>query len=280
MTILAFVHIEKAAGTTFIHLLRKNYFLRFMDVRPVVQHGRGNLTACDMRVLTRINPFLRCIAGHSLQSCSDLDIWRSDIRFVTILRHPISRYVSQFNYWNTRLGKNVTFEQFLGNEETWNFQTKKIAGKEDLAHAKFHLSERFFHVGIVEEFDEFLLTLRRKLHPFPFDVSHSAKNTGNQQSSSCDELVGMHYDEIAEKNSLDLQLYDFVKDTVLPQYRCEYGSGLQTDVREFSQSNATFERRSLRLYLDYVVRKLYYQPGIGLIRKCSGLPYRGSYERN
>jgi len=280
MPIFAFVHIEKTAGTTFIHLLRKNFFLRYMDVRPVIRHGRGNLTACDMRILARINPLLRCIAGHSLQTCSDLDTWRSNLRYVTILRHPLSRYVSQFNYWNRRLGKNMAFQQFLDDEDTWNFQTRKIAGQDDLALAMSLLRERFFHVGIVEQFDEFLLLLRRKLQPFLFDVSYSVKNEGDKRTSSIDELVDKHYGEIAEKNSLDLQLYDFVKENLLPRYRTEYGPDLITDVREFSESHARFEGLSLKLYLDFVVRKLYYQPVTGLIRKFNGLPYRGSYETN
>ena len=278
MSVLAFVHIEKAAGTTFIHLLRRNFFPAYMDVRPVIQHGEGCLTAADLRVLSRVNSFLRCIAGHSVQSCSDLAEWRSDIRFVTILRNPIDRYVSQFNYWNSRLGKNVTFDQFLANHDTWNFQTRKIAGKADLAQAKDQLHDRFFHVGIVEGFDEFLLLLARKLRPFSFNTSYDVKNTGNKQSLSVDKVVEKFYDEIAEKNSLDLELYDFVKECLLPKYRSEYGPKLITDVAEFSESNKSFSDPSVKLYFDYMARKLYYEPITGLIRKTNALPYRGSYE--
>lgn len=280
MSILAFVHIEKAAGTTFIHLLRKNFFPRYMDVRPVVRHGKGNLTASDLRLLSRINPFLRCIAGHSVQSSSDLEEYWPGIRFVTILRNPVDRYISQFKYWNRQLGKNVTFDQFLENEDTWNFQTKKIAGRNDLALAKSELSDRFFHVGTVEDFDEFLLMLRQKLRPIPFDVSYSLKNAGDKRTDFHQRIADRHYDEIASKNDLDLQLYDFVNETLLPQYRSEYGTGLRQDARKFAEWNTTFEDQSFKLYLDYAVRKLYCEPITGVLRKLNGLPYRGSYETN
>ncbi len=278
MRTLAFVHIEKAAGTTFIHLLRRNYFLRYMDVRPVTRHGKGNLRASDLRVLSRLNPFLRCIAGHSLQTCSDIDEWRDDIQYVTILRSPVDRYISQFNYWNHRLGKNVSFEEFLRDESTWNFQTRKIAGRNDLEEASSQLENTFFHVGLVEQFDEFLLTLRRKLLPTPFDPLYSTKNTRSERSAAASELIERFRDEIEERNAVDLQLYAFAKTKLLPRYRSEYGADLDDDIRQFRRSNATYRDRSLKTYADYAIRKVYYETLTGLIRRYSGLPYRGSYE--
>jgi hypothetical protein len=278
MTTLAFVHIEKAAGTTFIHLLRKNFLLRYMDVRPVIRHGCRYLTERDLRVLGRINPFLSCIGGHSVICYSNLDSWRTDIQFVTILREPVSRYVSQFRYWNNRLNQNMAFEQFLNNRETWNFQTKKIAGDESLELAKCWLAERFFHVGLVEYFDEFLLTLRKKLRPTVFDVSYTTRNVGDEKSFPAQYIVDKYRKEILDRNSLDLELYDFVRTNLLPKYRDQYGATLSADLAKFSDSNSTFEGRSLGLYFDYFVRKIYYQPVSGLIRILNGLPYRGSYE--
>lgn len=146
-----------------------------------------------------------------MQSSSDLEEHWPRIRFVTILRNPVARYISQFKYWNTQLGKNVTFDQFLENEDTWNFQTGKIAGRNDLTLAESELSDRFFHVGTVEDFDEFLLALRHKLRPIPFDGSYSLKNAGDKRTDFHQRIADQYHDEIAARNDLDLQLYDFVK---------------------------------------------------------------------
>jgi hypothetical protein len=69
-----------------------------------------------------------------------------------------------------------------------------------------------------------------------------------------------------------------VRTNLLPKYRDQYGATLSADLAKFSDSNSTFEGRSLGLYFDYFVRKIYYQPVSGLIRILNGLPYRGSYE--
>jgi hypothetical protein len=55
---VVFVHIEKAAGTTFIHTLRRNYFLRYLDVRPFSPASNSIFTARDLELSLRVNPWL------------------------------------------------------------------------------------------------------------------------------------------------------------------------------------------------------------------------------
>jgi len=249
-----------------------------MDVRPVVKHGCGNLRHADLGVLGKMNPALRFIAGHSVQSCSDLVKWRDDIKYITILRHPVDRYISQFNYWNRRLRKNVTFREFLADEETWNFQTKKIAGCADADIAKSELMNHFFHVGIVEKFDEFLLTLDKKLDPVRLDLRYSSQNSGRADQSAAMDIRSRYYEDIIERNNLDIELYNYVGAEICPRNRESYGSGLAQDIAMFTESNSAVQVRSARLVLDYIVRKAYYEPVTGVIRRLNGLPYRGSYE--
>ncbi|HMU91316.1 MAG TPA: hypothetical protein PKC33_11515, partial [Pseudomonadales bacterium] len=70
--LLAFVHIEKAAGTTFIHILRRNFFLRYLDVRPYGIESGGLFLSGDLRISTRILPGLKCFSGHAVTPYSDL----------------------------------------------------------------------------------------------------------------------------------------------------------------------------------------------------------------
>ena len=52
--LLAFIHTEKTGGTTLNQVLRRNFFLRFADVRPVVER--------DGTLRTRPTDFARSTA--------------------------------------------------------------------------------------------------------------------------------------------------------------------------------------------------------------------------
>src|SRR5688572_9379809 len=166
---IAFVHIEKAAGTTFIHILRRNFFLRYLDVRPYSPISNGIFTARDLELSLRVNPCLYAFGGHAVRPLGDLCVDFPNIRFVTILRDPVRRYISQYLYGNAVLKLNLTFDQFLSDERTHNFQVRKIAGQADLALAKRVLDERFLTVGLLEKFDQFLSRLSARLHPELFN---------------------------------------------------------------------------------------------------------------
>ena len=274
---LAFVHIEKAAGTTLNHILRRNFFLRYIDVRPLTQERLGVLTSRDLRMYLRVNPFLGCISGHAVKPYSDLAVAAPDIRYVTLMRDPTKRYVSQFLYWNRHLQKNISFPEFLAHEPSWNFQAKKFVGAADLESAKKMLSTRFLVVGIVEEFNEFLVLLRHKLCPSDFDPWYVAKNAAVDSGEQVNEIVAQYGDQIRANNRVDMELYAFVCQDLLPRQRLEYGPNLTEHVRRFAEENAALSHRTLKPYLDYALRKVYYEPITGLLRRVHGLPGRGSY---
>ena len=276
--LLAFVHIEKAAGTTLNHILRRNFFPGYMDVRPFSTKSNRRFTARDLRKALAINPFLRCISGHSVSPVEDLGEGRRNIDYITLLRNPVKRYFSCFYYRVRILGRENAFEHYLQSEDMANFQTKKIAGCANVDLAKEILKERFLLVGIAEEFNPFLLLLQHKLRPRPFDPLYIRQNVTAQRFQT--EMPKATDDEKAaavEKNQLDMELFDFVRSHILPRQRREYGSMYDNNLEKLKRQVATQRPRMLKSYADYAIRKLYDDPLIGVLRVCARLPYKGSY---
>jgi hypothetical protein len=274
--LLAFVHIEKAAGTTLLYLLRRNYLLRYLDVRPLRRASTEWFTAADLRSCLRLNPWLRCIGGHAVRPCADLETIAPDIRYVTLLREPVARYLSQYAYWVRSLRKDWSFERFLDHEPSHDFQTKKLVGSGSLADAKAVLAERFFLVGVAEQFDEFLVELCRKLRPQPFDPRYRRRNVGTGDDARA-ERFERYFDRIRANNARDLELYAYVSGTLLARQRSNLGGELAAAVAELRRSNASGEPGRARLLLDGMCRKLYYEPVTGLLRRLRGMPMKGSY---
>jgi len=265
---LAFVHIEKAAGTTFIHILRRNFLCRYLDVRPLSQSSNGIFSAKDLRASLKVNPFIQSFGGHSVRPIGDLYDAYPGTRFLTILRDPIRRYISQFLYGNAVLKLNNTFEKFLADESTHDFQTRKIAGSSSIETAKALLAKNFLAVGIVEQFDNFLTVLASRLQPRPFDTWHEARNVGVYASAEV-ELFARYETVIRSVNQADIELYEHVRDNCRAQSRAP-----NVEVPDVRTSRL---RRLSRSYLDGALRKLYYEPVTGAIRKVRGLPMKGSY---
>ena len=275
---LAFVHIEKAAGTTFIHILRSNFFMRYCDVKPLESKSEKLFSPNDFKKVITINPFVKCIAGHSINPTIKLLSVVPNIKYITILRNPIERFVSQYQYWVEGMGKKLTFEQFLKSGAA-NLQTKKIAGTANLSKAKKILTKSFFLVGIVEEFDQFLILLKNKMKPFDFEPMYEIKNFSNSKSPIKKKInrgIEDYYDDIIKVNLLDIDLYNFAKDYLLPKEKENYGKNFINDLNNF-KSLPKKHFKDFKMYTDYFFRKCYYDPIFKIIRKKNGLPAKGSY---
>lgn len=265
--ILAFVHIEKTAGTSMIHILRHNNFMRYLDVRPLYSRGDNIFTAQDLRLSLKINPFIRAIAGHSVVPYSDLESV-ADMEYITLLRNPVNRYISQYRYWGKVLGRNLTPEEFLDKTSENNMQVMKIAGEPNVQKAIDILESKFICYGIVEKFESFIQNLAqveagRGRHFEPISVERNL--TGKSKISEQD-LLDKYESRIIENNSKDIELYQYVKKHVE-----------QNDSMSGDSIVKKIKRPTFKLYADYLMRKIYYMPVTGLIRISRGMKAKGSY---
>jgi hypothetical protein len=273
--LLAFIHTEKTGGTTLNQVLRRNFFMGFADVRPLARSSGPRFGAADFRIYRRLNPRLCAISGHAVRPGLDLGSGVGDIRYVTLLRDPAKRYVSQFLYF-VRLGMRPDdFGKYLDEAEFMNVQTRKIAGSAG-PRAAAELLDGMLAVGALEEFDAFMLRLADAMHPLPFDPRYVLRNAGAADADRATELLDRHRARIDQRNEDDWALYLRATTEVIPRHCLRYRGDLQADLAAFRARNARF-RLGLRDVADFAVRKLYYEPASSLVRACNGRPAAGSY---
>ncbi|HJQ79707.1 MAG TPA: sulfotransferase family 2 domain-containing protein [Lacipirellulaceae bacterium] len=220
---LAVIHIEKCGGTTLIDVLRRNFQLDHFDVIPRDRQAMV-FTAGDLHDLLKFRPTVKSIAGHTIRLDSGLENVAPQIRYITCLRDPVRRYVSDYCHFVERLGLEADFEQWLGREDRHNFQTRAIAGEADLDAAIHLLETRFELVGALESFAEFVhqigLVVQRSLFS-TFDPWYEVRNSrwGRPSVLSTSELIGKFGERIAAVNALDTKLHHHVLKVIVPRQR-------------------------------------------------------------
>jgi hypothetical protein len=274
--ILAFVHIEKAAGSSLIHLLRYNFPLTHCDVKPLTKDASRVFSSSDMENILRINPFVKSISGHSITPSSDLRGAYPNITYITLLRDPVERYISHYRYWVDVMGYEGNMQNFMASKKHWNFQVKKIAGVEDIGIAKDAIDKEFLLVGLMEEFAEFLVVLRKKIYPEDFKLHNYHLNKG-KESKNHNRFRGEleHFlPSIKERNNLDIELYNYVKEKWAREKR-NYGPSFIGDLEKLKRQS--WNLRSLKWNINFLYRNLYYKNLIGFLRVKNGRKIRGGY---
>lgn len=273
---LAFIHIEKCGGTTLVHLLRRMFFLEHCDVIPRNRCGMI-FTPADLQHLLRLRPKLQSISGHSISANAGLQ-GVCDISFVTLLRNPLHRYVSDYQHLGKRflLGRNPNFEEWLGIESRRNFQTRAVAGQPDLAAAKAILTEKIKLVGLVEQYDAFLQDLKllsREVSGRSLSASYRIKNNRSRIisiRSEREQLLDKFAEQIQEANQLDLQLYDFVRTELIPKQRRSTCSTLGYGRTVIEARNRAWMVEPALSAAQWLFRNLVYKP---YVRRLPFKPY-------
>ncbi len=282
---LAFVHIEKCGGTTLLHQLRRGFGIDHFDVIPKDKEA-VLFGADDMRALLKLRPSVKSIAGHSVRIHSGLESVVERVSYYTILRDPVARYISDYQHFVDLLDFPDDFERWLDFEARHNFQTRAIAGSDDLEAAKTILRSRFDLVGLVEEYGEFLEQLSLLSPSCGLSLECEVRNSAEQRKSHRKPLpLDQFREQIIENNRMDLALYEDARDVLLPEQRERFSArceGAISTTAATGQPRRHPLRERTRASMNRLYRNLIYKPYLGYapFRYHALPPYRKRSKRD
>jgi hypothetical protein len=241
---IVFLHIPKTAGTTLSTILRHHY---------PGQRFEGGINAFKRfeQAERRLDAAARRGGRRALSAEVTFGLaarFLPDARYVTILREPVDRALSQLWYFRTGQGAgqlapekplptpNMTVDEAIdGGYILDNLQTRMLCGivspfdplpSDALEQAKRTLAERVSYVGTAERFDEFLALLALELGwpTVPYD-----RKRVNKLSRGRDGISPRELKRVEESNRLDTELFEHAQH-LLSQALSAAGSALEQEV--------------------------------------------------
>ena len=265
---LAFIHINKTAGSTVRYILRSSFGLRHCDVEP--WHAPWSdppFSGSDLRRLRKLYRILESIAGHRVTGYANLEDDGTEIRYFTFMRDPLKTCASRFQF-NVQFRKktDLVFEDWIQQEWPRNAQTKRIAGTPDANMAIRIMHEKGIFVGLTDHFDESMIMLKELIAP-SLNIAYRRVNVASSNSLAQSLLSTQRTRELLiDANKEDLALYDYVKEELYPAFRRQYGPSLNDAVANYRQIHGDdFNRQNLTL--SRLKQHMLYKPLVYLNRR-------------
>ena len=273
---LAFVHIEKCAGTPLERAFRRYFSLDHINIIPrdpdAVLASSG-----DLRHVLRLRPSVRSLAGHSLRVHCGFEEVVPEIAYVTLLRDPVNRYLSEYRQFVDIVHCPADFQAWLDRKDRHNFQTRAIAGVDDPDAAIEVLNTKFQLVGTAEKYDTFFRQLARLIRCEVADLSYKVVNRSTDRRR-CTPLpdLSKYRDQILYSNRHDLRVYQHVDEVLIPRMETSNYQGFELQpfqsLAPRSQIMGVVRQAGNRIF-----RNLIYKPSLGLWPVPHALkPYRAA----
>jgi hypothetical protein len=262
--LLVLLHIPKTAGMTLATILQRRYGDGFVggvggDRREPPGKQAPNVFSRFEHVDARLRsiaakPGVRALAGHITFGLQDR--LPADARYLTVLRDPVERTLSQYYFiveppakrkgrtgagfvppWLPPPTPALTLDEALTERGyiPGNLQTRMLCGlvspydplpADALERAKQNLRERFAFVGTTERFEEFLALLNLRLGWPTVAYRRSNANPGRPRRGDLPaDVLGI----VEERNALDRELHAYAGE-LLAEALDEAGPELEREV--------------------------------------------------
>lgn len=223
--LFVFYHIEKCAGSS-LRIILFNFFKTF--IKPgrifIPEFNKNKTLNLTNQAYTKIQSkgpeYIHFLSKIKVILCH---ITKNDPGFslqsrfeITVLRNPISRAISHYNFFGKSHYSNKDFDKLSDNEfdhymrSSGNVMTWRLSGNiGNLELAKRNLMN-MTHVLIVETFDTDLELLEYKLNKYffqnyKFKTVHRNKQKGKPKKVYSHEFI----DRMIQYIKLDIELYMF-----------------------------------------------------------------------
>lgn len=211
-----FLHIEKTAGMSLHAILHRDYLCYLSP------DSRAAWNPDEKR--WPIGNFSN--GGHSIVSSE-----RFKYQF-TVMRDPLTRYLSHFNWRKNIMGETWSFEEFLDKEEYNNFQFKKMQQYTRKQHDS-DILDHFSLVGIFEDFEKTMRILCQDLNIRPVIIRENQKKY--EQKIDLNTITSTQRQKCLENNTLDTRLYIKAKEALIerpmPSVHVKYSKGIGKAVK-------------------------------------------------
>jgi len=231
----AFIHIPKTAGSTVRALLRHSFGASHCDLRLPMHKRKPKewIAAEDFKKALQVYRQPAGICGHRVTAFNQLETVVPDLRYFTILRDPVKRFVSRFLHSHRGRVDQCTpddLKSFCADPLERNVQTRWLCGYEDAVSAISIIDQKLGFVGLTERFDESMVMFRAWLGSADLKVGYITTNVGKEKPSwpilEDPELAEV----VREANQADLELYRHAAEHTFAKQVKNYGAGLEADV--------------------------------------------------
>ena len=258
-----FIHVYKSAGTTLNRMLRASYGARHFDVEPLDGVKQPiPFSEKDLRFVLGLKSNLSGFAGHRVKAFADMGTYSDHISYFTIIRNPIVRAGSAFQYsycyQKKRYGKILTFEDWLEDPYTSNLHCKMISGLSSFEATVDIIEKKNIFIGNSDNYYESLVMLKRA-HLKELNIVKSSFNVAKNNTLSSKILSDNKLKEqLVNANLEDQKLFNYAKNNLFPKYVRQYGLNLDLEVSKLP-SLFNYNQRG-RILANRLYRNLFYKP--------------------
>jgi hypothetical protein len=211
------LHLGKTGGTTLAHILDWNYshihvITHYDQIPPLLALSDEEKRRCD------------CLRGQFFYGIHQY--FPQPAVYITIMRHPMKRFISQYYYTMERRrrqnlpGQDLTMEQFLDSEPFQAYMQlcllRNTGSIEEALHtplapdavaeAKRNIETHFVVAGTLDYYDESLILMKRALGWSR--AFYARRNTGTTASKPISDSMRRRVERTMEP---ELEVYEWVE---------------------------------------------------------------------